>query len=150
MCPSKPVLLAAFAFFAAGPVAAQTPAQGGPDPGVRPTRLIERAEVRVSRVEIQPGAVRSVHAHNDVEYHLWVPLEERREVTIESGNPTIATPGQAFFLERGTLHGFRNVGTTLTAVLEVFGKQSEIAALSDELKELAMGMARGHSALPRP
>ena len=145
MCPSKPALLAAFSLLAVGQAAAQTP-----DPGVRPTRLIDRAEIRVSRVVIQPGAVRSVHAHDDVEYHLWIPLEGRLEITIESDSPTTATPGQAFFLERGTQHGFRNVGTTPAAVMEVFVKQTDIAAISDVLRELVVGMAPGHSALPSP
>jgi hypothetical protein len=74
MFPSKPALLAAFAFLAAVPAAAQTPAPGEADPGMRPARLIDRAEIRASRVEIQAGSVRRVHAHNDVEYHLWIPL----------------------------------------------------------------------------
>jgi len=104
------------------PLAAQ--AQAGPDPGVTPNRLIDRDEVRVSRVEIAPGAVRSVHAHDDVEYHLWIPLEGQLEITIGSGTPVAATSGQAIFLERGTRHGFRNVGTTTAAVLEVFIKRS--------------------------
>lgn len=151
MFPSKPALLAAFVLFAAGQVAAQTRAPGEADPGVRPTRLIDRAEIRASRVEIQPGAVRSVHAHNDVVYHLWIPLEGRLEITIESDSPTVATLGQAFFLQRGTQHGFRNIGTTPAAVMEVFVKQTDIAALSDVLKELAIvGMAQSQSSVPPP
>jgi quercetin dioxygenase-like cupin family protein len=151
MVPSKPALLAAFVFLAAGPVAGQARAPGEADAGVRPTRLIDRDEIRASRVVIQPGAVRSVHAHNDVVYHLWIPLEGSLEITIESDDPTLATLGQAFFLERGTQHGFRNVGTTPAAVMEVFVKQTDIAALSDVLKELAIvRMARSQSAVPRP
>lgn len=42
------------------------------NPGVNPIRLLDRKEVRVSRVEIQPGAVRSVHTHDDVRFHLWI------------------------------------------------------------------------------
>ena len=42
------------------PVNSQTKAPS-PDPGVTPIRLIDRAEVRVTRIELQPGAVRSVH-----------------------------------------------------------------------------------------
>src|SRR6266849_5571758 len=39
---------------------AQTPgAANGPNQGVTPVRQIDRAEVRVTRVELQPGAVRS-------------------------------------------------------------------------------------------
>jgi len=128
---SRPLLLAAVSLLLPGSAAAQTASPGEPDPGVRPTRYIDREEVRVSRVELQPGAVRSVHAHDDVEYHLWVPLEGRLEITIDTGSPTIATPGQAIFLERGTRHGFRNVGTTPAAVLEVFVKRSELARPPD-------------------
>lgn len=129
MCGWKGTLLAAGFLFATGPVAGQaTPAPGEADPGVRPTRLIDRAEIRVSRVELQPGAVRSVHAHDDVEYHVWVPLEGRLEITIEPGSATVAEAGQAFFLTRGTRHGFRNLGATPAAVMEIFVKQSQLGA----------------------
>ena len=65
----------------AGASAQQPAAQPGEaDPGVRPVRLIDRDEIRVSRVELQPGAVRSVHAHDDVEYHVWAPVAGTLEV----------------------------------------------------------------------
>jgi quercetin dioxygenase-like cupin family protein len=82
------------------PVMAQTP--GEADPGVRPTRLIDRAEVRVTRVEIQPGATRRAHQHDDVIYHLWVPIEGQLQLTIGTDAPVAAASGQAFFLQRGT------------------------------------------------
>lgn len=118
--------------FAAGRVSAamvrQAPAaqaaQGEADPGVRPTRLLDRAEVRVSRVELQPGATRRVHTHDDVEYHLWVPIEGQLQLTIDGDAPVAATAGQAFFMRRGTRHGFTNVGTTPAAVFEIFIKQT--------------------------
>lgn len=126
MSLAKSALLATLAFTLATPATAQTAAPGEADPGVRPTRLIDREEIRASRVEIQPGAVRSVHAHNDVEYHLWIPLEGQLEITIAGRGPTPAVPGQAIFMERGTMHGFRNVGTTVAAVMEVFVKQTTV------------------------
>jgi len=46
------IAVAALAMLAGRPVAGQTPAAEA-DPGVRPTRLIDRAEVRVSRVEFK-------------------------------------------------------------------------------------------------
>ena len=94
------------------------------DPGVRPTRLIDRAEVRVSRVELQPGATRSVHTHDDVEYHLWIPIEGNLELTIGKGPAVAAKPGEAHFMSRGTSHGFRNPGKTPAAVFEIFIKQT--------------------------
>src|SRR3954470_6643556 len=82
------------------------PAAGEADPGVRPIRLIDRDEIRVSRVELQPGAVRRVHAHDDVEYHVWAPVSGSLEITIGNEPPKAAAPGQAFFMKKGTPHGF--------------------------------------------
>jgi len=94
----------------------------GPNPGVTPIRQIDRAEVRVTRVELQPGAVRSVHQHDDVRFHLFIPISGKIELTIGSAKPVEAIPGQAYFMERGTPHGFRNVGSSPAAVMEVFVK----------------------------
>lgn len=102
-----------------------------PDPGVAATRLINRDEIRISRVVLQAGAVRSVHAHTDVEYHAWIPLEGSFELTVGTDAPVPAVPGQAFFFERGTMHGFRNVGDTEAAVMEVFVKDSGSNASRD-------------------
>jgi quercetin dioxygenase-like cupin family protein len=112
----------------AAPAPAQPAAQGEADPGVRPTRLIDRAEIRVSRVEIQPGATRRVHAHDDVEYHVWVPLEGTLQVTVGSDAPVTARAGQAIFMKRGTPHGFKNIGATPGAVMEIFVKSSTAPA----------------------
>ena|ERR1700730_18330766 len=101
----------------------QTPARaGGPDPGVTPVRQIDRPEVRVTRVELQPGAVRSVHTHNDVRFHLFIPVSGKLELTIGSEKPVDAVPGQSYFVEKGTPHGFRNVGSSPAMVMEVFVK----------------------------
>lgn len=102
---------------------AQPPARAkGPDPGVAPVRQIDRPEVRVLRVELQPYAVRSVHTHDDVRYHLFIPVSGQLQLTIGSDQPVAATPGQAFFIQRGTPHGFRNTGSTPAVVMEVFVK----------------------------
>jgi quercetin dioxygenase-like cupin family protein len=107
---------------------AEAQTQPSPDPGVTPVRLMNRPEVRVTRVELQPGAVRSVHQHDDVRFHLFIPITGKLELTIGSGKPVEALPGQAFFMEKSTPHGFRNVGTTPAAVMEVFVKESGAAA----------------------
>src|SRR6202035_5532937 len=101
----------------------QTPGRAsGPDPGVTPVRQIDRAEVRVTRVELQPGAIRSVHVHNDVRFHLFIPVSGQLELTIGSAKPVDTVPGQAYFMEKGTPHGFRNVGSAPAMVMEVFVK----------------------------
>jgi len=120
------------------PVMAQT--AGEADPGVRPTRLIDRAEVRVTRVEIQPGATRRAHQHDDVVYHLWVPIEGQLQLTIGSDAPVAAASGQAFFMKRGTSHGFKNTGTTVAAVLEIFVKQTTTAGGLDVIEKLALNL----------
>jgi len=114
---------------AAGAAAQQPVVQPGEaDPGVRPFRLIDRDEIRVSRVELQPGAVRSVHAHDDVEYHVWAPVVGTLEITVGTDAPVTAAAWQAFFMKKGTRHGFRNTGTTPAAVFEIFVKRSTTTA----------------------
>ena len=59
---------------------AQTPeAVPTQDPGVARAVLMDRAEVRILRVEIQPGAGRRVHTHDDVRFHV-------RGTTASTGN----------------------------------------------------------------
>jgi quercetin dioxygenase-like cupin family protein len=101
----------------------QTPGRaGGPNPGVTPVRLMDRSDVRVTRVELQAGAVRSVHTHNDVRFHLFIPVSGQLELTIGSAKPIDTVPGQAYYMEKGTPHGFRNAGSSAAMVMEVFVK----------------------------
>ncbi len=106
---------------------ASTQTRPSPDPGVTPVRQIDRPEVRVTRVELQPGAVRSVHTHDDVRFHLFIPVSGKLELTIGSAKPVEATPGQAYFMEKGTPHGFKNAGSTPATVMEVFVKDGATA-----------------------
>ncbi len=94
--------------------------QGGPDAGVSPTLLMDRDDIRIFRVVLQPGAVRSVHSHDDVAYHVWVPLEGSLELAVEGEPPVPAAPGDSHYLEPATRHGFRNLGTTPAEVMEIF------------------------------
>jgi quercetin dioxygenase-like cupin family protein len=128
MRQSLAVLVVAAAVFLGQPVSGQTPPGGEPDPGVKPTRLLDRPEVRITRVELQPGATRRSHTHDDVVYHLWMPVEGKLQLTVASDAPVAAASGQAFFFKKGTPHGFKNVGTTPAAVLEIFVKQAGPAA----------------------
>ena len=120
-----------FAALLAAPVWAQPPTPGGSDTGVEPTRLIDRPEIRIFRVVLQPGATRRIHSHDDVQYHVWLPLEGTLQLSIGSDEPVSAEPGEAVFLERGTLHGFKNVGTTPAAVMEVFVNETGGNAAGD-------------------
>jgi quercetin dioxygenase-like cupin family protein len=122
---------------------AQNPAtKKGPDPGVKPNRLIDRAEVRVLHVDLAPNAVRSVHQHDDVRFHLFLPVSGKIELTIGSEKPVEAPPGQAFFMEKGTPHGFRNLGSTPAVVMEVFVKDSASTAKASVTEADAVRLAQ--------
>ena len=139
--------LAALALLLGFPANAQAPAAAnGGDPGVNPVRMLDQAEVRVSRVEIKAGAVRSVHTHDDVRFHLWVPVSGKLEITIGSAKPVAAADGQAFFLKKGTPHGFKNVGTTTAVVMEIFVKEGASTASVAQAQTLAATFG----SLPRP
>lgn len=95
-------------------------AQQAPNPGVSPNVLLNNSQVRVSRVEVQPGAARSMHTHDDVRFHLFLPITGNLELTVGSQAPVAATPGHATYIEKGTMHGFKNTGNSLAMVYEVF------------------------------
>jgi len=97
------------------------------DPGVARAVLIDRPEIRVLRVEVQPGATRSMHTHTDVQYHLFSVIAGDMQVMVENQAPADAAPGKTFFFTPGTKHGFKNVGKTPAAAMEIFVRQSAVA-----------------------
>jgi quercetin dioxygenase-like cupin family protein len=110
-------------------VVAQTPAAGalvlrpiaaGGGHGVSNAALIDQAEVRVLRVDIEPGGVRNRHTHDDVRFHLLIPISGTVSFDAGSGAPVSVAPWQAQFMPAGTPHGFRNQGTSTVSVMEVF------------------------------
>jgi quercetin dioxygenase-like cupin family protein len=107
---------------------AQAPAANQPNPGVTPVRQMDRDEVRVTRVELAPHAVRAVHTHDDVRFHLFIPISGRLELTVSSDKPVEVDPGQAFFMKKSTPHGFRNLGDSPAMVMEVFVKDGKASA----------------------
>src|SRR5689334_4429017 len=58
--------------------------QGDPDPGVHYTVVVDNPSVRVLQVTLQPGAVRREHVHNDVTFHMLVPVTGSLELTAGS------------------------------------------------------------------
>lgn len=99
------------------------------DPGVARAELMRKPDVGVDvlRVELQPGAVRSIHQHDNVKYHLFLPLTGSIELTV-GDTKTAASPGQAYFIEKGTPHGFRNTGSTPASAYEVFVREPRTSA----------------------
>ena len=97
--------------------------------GYTPVRLWERPDVRATRVEIKPMATRAVHQHDDVKYHLFIPLAGKLQLMIGSDKPVDAPVGQAFYIKGGTPHGFRNLGSTPATAMEIFVKDGPTASL---------------------
>jgi len=95
--------------------------QGDPDPGVHFVVVVDNPQVRVLQVTLQPGAVRRQHVHNDVTFHMLVPVTGSLELTVE--NDVITTvPGQAYYMKKGQPHGFTNKTAAPVQVIELFIK----------------------------
>ena len=132
--PPAPAAPAPAAPGAAAPATAK-PAGGGqkvgqtgnPDPGVNFLNVVENPHVRVLQVTLQPGAVRRPHVHNDVTFHMLVPITGSLELTIEK-DPVITTvPGQAYYMVKGQTHGFTNKTGAAVQVIELFIKPDPAA-----------------------
>ena len=123
------------------PATAQTPAAPKGNQGWAPTTLMDRPEVRVVRVEIQPGVTRPMHAHNDMRFHHFVPLSPGMQLLVGSDAPVDAPQGQPHFIKGGTTHGFKNTGTSVATVMEIFVRDSPAQAAQASLDLLALAHA---------
>jgi quercetin dioxygenase-like cupin family protein len=95
--------------------------QGDPDPGVHFVIIVDNPQVRVLQVTLQPGAVRRPHVHNDVTFHMMVPVTGAIELTLE-GQTINAVQGQAYYMVKGQQHGFANKTAAAVQVIELFVK----------------------------
>jgi quercetin dioxygenase-like cupin family protein len=101
---------------------------GNPDPGVNFLNVVENPHVRVLQVTLQPGAVRRPHVHNDVTFHMLVPITGALELTIEKEPVITAVPGQAYYMVKGQTHSFTNKTAAAVQVIELFIKPEPVAA----------------------
>ena len=122
------------AVFLMGSVVAQSPTPGSEFPTMRPlpaangtglsnSRVMDRPEMRATRVDIEPGGVRVVHTHDDVRFHIIVPITGPLQVNLGDSSSVSLVPWQPHFMTRGTPHGFQNNTRSKVSVLEVFVKQ---------------------------
>ena len=84
--------------------------------------------------------IRAVHQHDDVKFHLFIPLTGKLQLTIGSDKPVEAPVGQAFYIKGGTPHGFRNLGSTPAMVMEIFVKDGASTASLDALGALVAAL----------
>jgi len=96
--------------------------QGDPDPGVHFVVSIDNPSVRVLQVTVQPGATRREHVHNDVTFHMLVPVTGSLELTAAGLGTITAAPGQAYYMVKGQPHAFTNKSAAPVQVIEVFVK----------------------------
>jgi quercetin dioxygenase-like cupin family protein len=94
--------------------------QGDPDPGVHYVVIVDNPSVRVLQVTLQPGAVRRQHVHNDVTFHMLIPVTGILELTAAGTGTINALPGQAYYMLKGEPHGFANKGAAPVQVVEIF------------------------------
>lgn len=87
--------------------------------GLSNAPLIDRPEIRVIRVDLEPGAVRLLHTHDDVRYHLMIPITGAAQANLGPSAVPLQ-PWQPVFLEGGTTHGFQNNSATKLSVMEIF------------------------------
>jgi quercetin dioxygenase-like cupin family protein len=95
---------------------------GNPDPGVNFVNVVENPHVRVLQVTLQPGAVRRPHVHNDVTFHMLVPITGSLELTVEKDPVVTTVPGQAYYMMKGQTHTFTNKTAAAVQVIELFIK----------------------------
>jgi quercetin dioxygenase-like cupin family protein len=79
-------------------------------------------------------------------YHLWIAMEGTLEISVGGAPPVAARSGQAIFMVKGTAHGFKNVGNSPAAALEIFIKTVTTAAnplLWDSLAQLNVPLPPG-------
>ena len=88
--------------------------------GLSNAPLIDRPEIRVIRVDLEPGAVRLLHTHDDVRYHLMIPITGSAQANRGPSASVPLQPWQPVFFEGGTTHGFQNTGATKLSVMEIF------------------------------
>lgn len=125
---------------AVSPATTQQPVPIQPDPGIESLRLIDREDVRVSRLSAEPGAVRRVHAHDDVVFLVFLVASGAVRLQV-AGESVELRAGEVRYIERGVPHGFENTGEEPAVVLEVFVKPAGREASAHRWLAEASGLA---------
>ncbi len=98
------------------------PVAGGGNVGVSNAVLRDQPEVRVLRVVVEPGGTRVMHSHDDVKFHLFVPMSSAMTLNLENAPSVNVPPWQPQYMPRGTRHGFQNGGSSPAEIMEIFIK----------------------------
>ena len=90
--------------------------------GVSNATLFDESQARVLRVVVEGGGKRVMHTHDDVQFHLFVPISGAMQLDLDGGRSVTVTPWRPYMMQRGTMHGFHNEGSAPVEILEVFVK----------------------------
>jgi mannose-6-phosphate isomerase-like protein (cupin superfamily) len=96
------------------------PLAGEGNVGVSNATLRNQDEVRVLRVMVEPGGRRVMHSHDDVQYHLFVPISAPMQLELGTGEVAEVSPWHPYFMRRGTQHSFHNPGADPVEIIEIF------------------------------
>jgi mannose-6-phosphate isomerase-like protein (cupin superfamily) len=128
-------------------VSAETFREQMVDPGVFYAVVMDRPDVRIGHTRLAPGGARRTHTHDDVTYHLLIPVTGTLTMTVGNDAPIETKPGQAYWMKAGTPHSFTNKGTVDALSIEVFVKPAPKtaggAAPLNETQALALALAAG-------
>ena len=125
-------------------------AQGAPGirnlvPGPSHTKAItpvDRPEIKVQRVDIEPNATRGMHAHDDVIYHVFLATDAPLDLNIEGEGMVHLAPWEAHFFKGGTLHAITNPNATPARFIEIFvNTPKATAGAIDPAAAIAMAFA---------
>jgi quercetin dioxygenase-like cupin family protein len=92
------------------------------DPGVSSMVVLDQPTFRVLRDFAEPGAIRRLHRHADVTYHVMTLVSGTLRVTSEGESPVDVNAGDVLSLQPGVMHIFTNIGQVTATIVEVFGK----------------------------
>jgi len=87
--------------------------------GISNVALLNESGARVLRVDVAANGVRNVHTHDNVDFHLFVPVSGTVRLEVD-GKQMELGPWQARYIKGGAKHGFANTGSTTATVMEVF------------------------------
>jgi quercetin dioxygenase-like cupin family protein len=96
------------------------PVTGAGNVGISNAVLRDQPEVRALRVVVEPGGTRVTHAHDDVKFHLFIPITGTMRLDREGAPSETVTPWHPYYMKAGTKHGFHNGGAAPVEIMEIF------------------------------
>jgi len=88
--------------------------------GISNAVIRNQPEVRILRVVVEPGGTRVIHAHDNVDFHIFVPISGPMTFDREGIESVALSRWQPVYLDAGTRHGFRNTGSSAVDIMEIF------------------------------